>query len=246
MPADGIFTSPTGESYKTGSRLGVGSQGEVFEAVRKSDGEVVALKRVRKPVTAAREVAAMKAVVGQAGFAQMSDEFPHAENHVIIMNVLGKSVYKLKKSDNKLTPQTVGSIALQMIDRFETLHRLGYVHGDMYPNNLLLDASEENVIVIDFGQARPTTKGDEINKVSDARSLSHSVLRLFNPDTAFGSYQHVGSTALSKVCEGLPAPVEELFRYTHMTLTHGDGPNYNLMRSLMRKLAPGYTGKVIA
>jgi len=44
-------------------------------------------------------------------------------------------------------------IGLQLIDRLEALHSIGYIHRDIKPDNLIVGSKEKNNIIylIDFG-----------------------------------------------------------------------------------------------
>ena len=47
-------------------------------------------------------------------------------------------------------------IGLQLIDRLEALHKIGYIHRDIKPDNLAIGLKEKNKIIylIDFGLSK--------------------------------------------------------------------------------------------
>ncbi|XP_041787508.1 casein kinase I-like, partial [Anopheles merus] len=53
--------------------------------------------------------------------------------------------------------KTVSQLALQLLDRLETFHELGYVHRDLKPDNVLLGrgTTRKTLHLIDFGLAEP-------------------------------------------------------------------------------------------
>ncbi len=53
----------------------------------------------------------------------------------------------------KLTPDTIISIALKLLDALGEIHANGMLHRDISPDNILLD-QENNPILIDFGAAK--------------------------------------------------------------------------------------------
>ncbi len=49
-------------------------------------------------------------------------------------------------------PQLV-SIFTKVVEGLQSLHQLGYVHGDIKPNNILVEPDTQEVRIIDFGQS---------------------------------------------------------------------------------------------
>jgi len=52
-------------------------------------------------------------------------------------------------------------IGLQVIDRLEALHKIGFLHRDVKPDNLAIGLTEKNKIIyiFDFGLALPIGSG---------------------------------------------------------------------------------------
>jgi hypothetical protein len=243
-PPSGLVGSD-GRRYTILSKLGKGAQGDVVLARREPDGMEVAIKRCSKAQE--HEIEALMAVQGVSGFNQLIDRFSSAETTYLVLSRLGSAISDLKKNYGSFSPEAAGSIIIQMIDRMEALHSAGYVHLDLFPNNVVVGVGAESnqLFLIDFGQARRIRAGDEKGRRFDAMSISHSVLRLLAPSSKYGSPQHIGSTPLETVCAGLPRAVLEMFRYTHQTLRRDESPDYDLLRSLARQLVPRYNGSLI-
>lgn len=75
------------------------------------------------------------------------------------MQLLGVNLKELKESfkECKFQIQTVIIIALQLMNRLQSLHSQGYIHRDLKPANVVIgnDSSEAHFIyLIDFGLAK--------------------------------------------------------------------------------------------
>ena len=232
--------------------LGRGSAAQVFSARRKSDGLEVAIKRNGNIGKGEREVEALNSVSHFDKFPKVFESFTNGGAHYIVQTRLGPTVVDIKKryGDKALSLSLVGAIALQMVDRMEQLHSVGFVHLDMYPNNIAFELpAMKHIYLIDFGEALPLGKTrDEKTKQFDVRSLSHSVLQLLKPHTIFGDYKHFEDAriSLAEMCAGLPHSVLKLFRYSHESMGVSDEPDYQYIRTILREeLNPGYTGVII-
>lgn len=105
--------------------------------------------------------------------------FPHLIYHgstvyfnYYVMEMLGWSLKKIqtKAVENSLSLKHVLQIALQLIDRLETLHSWGLIHRDLKPANIVFgldnpeDTSQDNsntLYLIDYG----LTKAESIGRV---------------------------------------------------------------------------------
>ena len=58
--------------------------------------------------------------------------------------------------NRRFSLKTVLMIGLQVIDRLEAFHKIGYLHRDVKPDNLVIGFEEKNKIIylIDFGLAK--------------------------------------------------------------------------------------------
>lgn len=78
---------------------------------------------------------------------------------VIVMDMLGDSFSAPigPDDDQRLTIRTVRLFGMQALRRMQTLHRLGYLHRDMKPNNFCVgrqgSGQERTVHLNDFGNA---------------------------------------------------------------------------------------------
>jgi len=79
---------------------------------------------------------------------------------IMVMDLLGPSLDKYYKICNKqFTIDSTVNLGYQMINRIEHVHKMGYVHRDIKPNNFLLGkfnrtCSDDLVYIIDFGLSK--------------------------------------------------------------------------------------------
>ncbi len=79
----------------------------------------------------------------------------------IVTELLGKSLRdKLKENEGPFSLETVGLIGLQLLDRLEHFHSIGFIHCDLKPDNILLgnddmkSSRSRMLYLIDFGVSR--------------------------------------------------------------------------------------------
>ena len=257
---DGLVFRATDAEYRPRALLGRGSAGEVYLVTRSTDGQEFALKRCPRSAISDRELDAYRAVRNQVGFPQLVDAGEEDGWAYIVMTRIGRRIEDIRTvGGGRLTmlpTRTVASIGIQMVDRLETLHGLGYVHLDMYPNNVAVGLGPESttLYLFDFGEARQVvaTTDRSFRPLQsfreDIRSLSHSVLQLLRPGTRYGDYKHYeddrNRPSLAELCAGLPEPVLRLFEYSHTQLGF-EVPDYTMLRALLLEMAPEYAGRLL-
>lgn len=246
------FVSASGTLFTCRALLGMGASGSVY--LVSSSGGDFALKRTSYRDSALAEVEALSAVRGQRGFQTLVDWWESGKEVFIVSNLLGPSIESIRSWGGRprdLSLATVGSIGLQLVDRIEFLHSRGFVHLDLYPNNFGVDAGSSGkaqLMLFDFGEAkRYIDSAADKTRQFDVRALSHSLLQLLRPGTPFGDYKHYQDSRLTldQLCAGLPRAVLRLFRYSHEQLGLNENPDYEFMRTLLRELAPEYSGVLI-
>lgn len=103
----------------------------------------------------------LKAVKDVPYIARLKDQFEEDETEYMILNLIqGKSLTEYaKKRGGKLLAEEALSLFQNTFDTLAQLHRMGIIHRDVSPGNLIL--SEDNVLyLIDFGSAT-SFQGDE-------------------------------------------------------------------------------------
>jgi streptogramin lyase len=73
--------------------------------------------------------------------------------YLVMRYVAGDDLRTLVRRDGPLGPDGAAGIALRLGEALDAIHRVGYVHRDVKPQNVLLDA-DGNVYLSDFGLAK--------------------------------------------------------------------------------------------
>ena len=89
----------------------------------------------------------------------------------------------------RLTPEVLNAILVRVLEAVEYIHERGILHRDISPDNILLDQSNEPVL-IDFGAAR-----EEATRMSRILSHQHTVKDGYSPQEFYvsGSAQTIAS-----------------------------------------------------
>ncbi len=105
---------------------------------------------VRNFVTEAHSVANLK----HDNIIHVHQIFEENRTAYIAMDFIdGPDLLDMMESDKRLTPRQIQKLTLTMLDAIGYVHRLGMLHRDISPDNILIDRSGEPVL-IDFGAVR--------------------------------------------------------------------------------------------
>jgi hypothetical protein len=156
--------------YRILRRMGSGATGVIYEAVRISDGQRVAIKLLR--VAAAHDAVASDRLRREAEALGLSwhpnvvevidhGHLPDGTTYLVMELLPGESLAARLLARGRLSPRELLPIALQMCDALSAVHAAGVVHRDVKPSNILLTtvgrdeaAGSERVKLLDFGIAR--------------------------------------------------------------------------------------------
>jgi serine/threonine protein kinase len=165
---------PVGPNWELCHKIAQGSFGKVYYGVHSVTNTPVAVKteplEVRHPQLPgeASIYMALRNVVGVPKLlwhGHVDKKFD-----AIVLQLLGPDLDQLLTYCEKFSLRTVLLIADQLLDRLESLHKLGYVYRDIKPQNFAIGYGADGMstlYILDFGLAKKLPKpGEKIKKSS--------------------------------------------------------------------------------
>ena len=144
--------------YKTIKPLGDGTYGSVTKAVNRTTGEIVAIKRMKKKFYSWEECMQLREVqslrkMAHPNIVKLKEVIRENDTLYFVFEFLDMNLYQLCKDREKLFPEAkVRNMAYQMIQATYYMHKHGFFHRDMKPENMLV--SGNTLKIADFGLAR--------------------------------------------------------------------------------------------
>ena len=176
IPATATLTIPREElspgflfagRYQIIEALGKGGMGKVYRALDNELKEEVALKLIKPEIATDRktverfknELRLARRIVHK-NVARMYELMEDKGTRFITMEYIsGEDLKSLMKRSKQLSTQTAVSLALQVCEGLAEAHRLGVVHRDLKPQNIMIDKAG-NPRIMDFGIARMMSAPD--------------------------------------------------------------------------------------
>ncbi|HEY8258936.1 MAG TPA: serine/threonine-protein kinase [Gemmatimonadales bacterium] len=163
---DGLIGTVIGQRYLVTERIGAGGMGEVFKAQDVRLPRVVAVK-VMRPHLAGDPDAIARVIREAANGSQIRNQYvvdisDYGETdtgrpYLAMEFIPGESLRALMDREGSLEPRRAVALLLQMAAGLDAAHRLGIVHRDMKPDNVIVytgDDGDERIKLVDFGISR--------------------------------------------------------------------------------------------
>jgi serine/threonine protein kinase len=155
----------TVNKYTITRYISSGSFGNVFEAVHKPTGDIVALKipiktKERDGLPALMDEARVYKHISnpERGIANMKI-VKSKDTKIIVMDLLGESLESLLGKSKRFGMKTIILLAMSMIDIIKHVHSCGYIHRDIKPDNFAIGYTEsQKLYCIDFGLSKKYLK----------------------------------------------------------------------------------------
>ena len=167
-----------------------GSYGEVYLARNKIDNQNYALKfeRLQKGgESLLKHETCILLLLKGPGLPSVISFGVSNGYHILVENLLGKSIYDIWLSQRKkISIKDLSMFAIQAIERIEYVHSKNFLHRDIKPANFLVgNPDKSQIFLIDFGFARKYKSG------RTGKYLQHS-----KKDTLFGTPLYLSLNAL--------------------------------------------------
>eukprot|EP01111_Echinosteliopsis_oligospora_P015937 TRINITY_DN646_c0_g1_i3.p1 TRINITY_DN646_c0_g1~~TRINITY_DN646_c0_g1_i3.p1 ORF type:complete len:229 (+),score=39.47 TRINITY_DN646_c0_g1_i3:81-767(+) len=172
--------------YQKLEKLGEGTYGVVYKAKDKTNGAIVALKKIRLeledegvPSTSIREICVLKEL-SHPNIVRLHDIVFTADKLQLVFEFLDQDLKKYIDSVPSVHPMLVKSYLYQLLLGLDYCHARRVLHRDLKPQNLLIDR-EGTLKIADLGLARAFT--------IPLRQYTHEVVTLWYraPEVLLGS-----------------------------------------------------------
>jgi protein kinase len=161
--------------YTISKRLGDGTYGEVVRAVNNQSGEVVAVKRMKRKYyswddcIALREVQSLRKL-RHPNIVKLKEIIRENDRLHMVFEHMDCNLYELTKNRRKHLPQErIQNHMYQILQGLYFMHKNGYFHRDMKPENILV-LNNDITKIADFGLAK------EVNAKGPYTGLEHPAI----------------------------------------------------------------------
>ena len=146
------------ERYKIIKVVGDGAYGSVYKALNKNTGEIVAIKKMKKKFTSWEECMSLREIkslrkLSHKNIIKLKEVIRVNDELNFIFEFLEQNVYQVTRDNpGTLTNKMIKSIIKQSLEGLSYMHRNGFFHRDMKPENLMIQNGQ--LKIADFGLAR--------------------------------------------------------------------------------------------
>ncbi|CAL0313086.1 unnamed protein product [Lupinus luteus] len=146
------------ERYKLIKEVGDGSFGTVWRAINKQNGEVVAIKKMKKKYYSWEECVNLREVkslrkMNHQNIVKLKEVIRESEILFFVFEYMEFNLYQLmKKRENLFSEGEVRNLCFQVFQGLSYMHQRGYFHRDLKPENLLV--TKDIMKIADFGLVR--------------------------------------------------------------------------------------------
>ncbi|KAG7188500.1 hypothetical protein KM043_008135 [Ampulex compressa] len=157
----------TMEKYEVLGQVGEGSFGQVYKAKKRSDGEIVAFKVIRKRGRSFKELKSLRQEceiqrrLHHPNIVQMLDSFETENEIVVVTEYADKELYEILGKAGRLSEERAQVIACDLVSALYYLHSNRVLHRDLKPQNVLLETNGVAKLC-DFGFARSMSTGTHV------------------------------------------------------------------------------------
>ncbi|CAK4098789.1 unnamed protein product [Aphanomyces euteiches] len=154
----------------TGTKLGMGSFGQVLEAYDQEAGTGVAIKIIKKQphlaLQAQTEIKILEYMhtnpsADRCHILKLLDKFNHSDHECLVFPLCSFNLYDLQRSlqSKSIGLKLIRKMAKQIIESLGFLGDVGVIHCDLKPENIvLIRSNHSNIKVIDFGSSCQSDK----------------------------------------------------------------------------------------
>ncbi|KAE8280000.1 Serine/threonine-protein kinase MAK [Larimichthys crocea] len=211
--------------YTTLRQLGDGTYGSVLMGRSNESGELVAIKRMKRKFYSweecmnLREVKSLKKL-NHANVVKLKEVIRENDHLYFVFEYMKENLYQLMKDRKKLFPESViRNISFQILQGLSFIHKHGFFHRDMKPENLLC-MGPELVKIADFGLAREIRSKPPYTDYVSTRWYRAPEVLLSEVDEIFKICQVLGTVKKTDWPEGYQLASAMNFRFPQCVPTH--------------------------
>ncbi|EJD74161.1 CMGC/RCK/MAK protein kinase [Loa loa] len=147
------------DRYLMTKRLGDGTFGEVLLAKKLDTGDKVAIKRMKRKFYSWNEAMALREVkslkkMNHPNIIKLREVIREHDNLYFVFEYMQENLYELMKDRDRYFPEhIIRNIIYQVLQGLAYMHKNGFFHRDMKPENIMCNGTEL-VKIADFGLAR--------------------------------------------------------------------------------------------